>query len=98
MSQGVECYSCLPKTAWPPTYIIGSDPNSDILLPARAPARLGTFEFDGNNVTLNVEHNTPVEVNGTPTKSALLDADQEDVPSFITFEDIRMVVVRQVGS
>ena len=19
MSQGVECYSCLPKTAWPPT-------------------------------------------------------------------------------
>ena len=20
MSQGVECYSCLPKTAWPPTY------------------------------------------------------------------------------
>ena len=23
MSQGVECYSCLPKTAWPPTsYIV----------------------------------------------------------------------------
>ena len=21
MSQGVECYSCLPKTAWPPTCI-----------------------------------------------------------------------------
>ena len=20
MSQGVECYSCLPKTAWPPTW------------------------------------------------------------------------------
>ena len=20
MSQGVECYSCLPKTAWPPTF------------------------------------------------------------------------------
>ena len=20
VSQGVECYSCLPKTAWPPTY------------------------------------------------------------------------------
>ena len=24
MSQGVECYSCLPKTAWPPTYEYGS--------------------------------------------------------------------------
>ena len=22
MSQGVECYSCLPKTAWPPTFWI----------------------------------------------------------------------------
>ena len=22
MSQGVECYSCLPKTAWPPTCFI----------------------------------------------------------------------------
>ena len=77
------------------TNLIGADPESDIRLPARAPARLGTFEFDGNNVTLNVEDSTPVEVNGVATASALLDADQEDVPSFITFNDMRMVVVRR---
>src|SRR5215211_8558552 len=77
------------------TNIIGSDPKSDILLPQRAPARLGTFEFDGNNVTLSVEANISVDVNGTASRSALLDADQEDVPSFITFSDIRMVVVRR---
>ncbi|HEY5729415.1 MAG TPA: DUF1684 domain-containing protein [Anaerolineales bacterium] len=75
--------------------IIGSDKACDILLPSRAPKRLGTFEFDGNNVTLNVEANLPVEVNGMATKTALLDADQEDVPSFITFSDMRMVVVRR---
>jgi uncharacterized protein len=75
--------------------VIGSHPESDILLPKSAPARLGTFEFDGNNVTLNVEANLPVEVNGVATRSALLDADQEDVPSFITFSDMRMVVVRR---
>ena len=75
--------------------IIGAAHNSDILLPERAPKRLGTFEFDGNNVTLNVEANLPVEVNGMATKTALLDADQEDVPSFITFNDMRMVVVRR---
>jgi uncharacterized protein (DUF1684 family) len=75
--------------------IIGSSRDSDILLPARAPERLGTFEFDGNNVTLNVEANLPVEVNGMATRTALLDADQEDVPSFITFSDMRMVVVRR---
>jgi len=77
------------------TNLIGSDPESDILLPKRAPARLGTFEFDGNNVILNVESSLPVEVNGVPTTSALLDADQEDVPSFLTFHDMRMVVVRR---
>jgi uncharacterized protein (DUF1684 family) len=77
------------------TNIVGSNPDSDIILPKRAPARLGTLEFDGNNVTLDVEDDTHVEVNGTATKSALLDADQEDVPSFITFADIRLVVVRR---
>src|SRR6266542_2027321 len=75
--------------------VIGSDPESDILLPKRAPTRLGTFEFDGNNVILNDESDLPVEVNGVEAKTALLDADQEDVPSFITFNDIRMVVVRR---
>ena len=75
--------------------IIGSTPDSDILLPARAPKRLGTFQFDGNNVNLNVEADMQVEVNGTVTKSALLDADEDDVPSFITFSDMRMVVVRR---
>lgn len=77
------------------TNLIGSDPQSDIVLPRRAPARLGTFEFDGNNVMLNVETDLDVEVNGVTTTSALLDADQEDVPSFITFSDMRMVVVRR---
>jgi hypothetical protein len=77
------------------TNVIGSNPESDILLPSRAPQRLGTFEFDGDNVTLNVEADLPVEVNGVATTSALLDADQEDVPSFITFSDIRVVVVRR---
>jgi len=75
--------------------IIGSEKKSDILLPSRAPKRLGTFEFDGNNVSLNVEADLPVEVNGMATKTALLDADQEDVPSFITFDNMRMVVVRR---
>lgn len=75
--------------------IIGSGPDSDIRLPARAPKRIGTFEFDGNNVMLNVEIDLTIEVNGVAAQMALLDADQEDVPSFITFNDMRMVVVRR---
>jgi uncharacterized protein (DUF1684 family) len=75
--------------------VIGSAPDSDILLPSRAPQRLGTFDFNGDNVTLNVEMDVPVEVNGVVSKLIRLDADQEDVPSFITFNDMRMVVVRR---
>lgn len=77
------------------TNLIGSTPACDILLPSRAPARLGTFEFDGDNVRLNIEADLRVEVNGVSAKSALLDADREDVPSFISFNDMRMVVVRR---
>src|SRR5260221_1926990 len=77
------------------TNYIGSAPNSDILLPSRAPAKLGTFVFDGDSVILNVERDIPVEVNGVQTKIARLDTDEEDVPSFITFTDMRMVVVRR---
>jgi uncharacterized protein len=75
--------------------IIGSDSSCDILLPARAPKRLGTFEFNGDKVKLNVDADMPVDVNGTDTRSTLLDADEEDVPSFITFNNMRMVVVRR---
>jgi uncharacterized protein (DUF1684 family) len=77
------------------TNLIGSASDSDIRLPEHAPRRLGTFEYDGNNVTLNVDPDLHVEVNGMATSSALLDADQEDVPSFITFSDMRMVVLRR---
>jgi len=77
------------------TNLIGSDPESDILLPQRAPARLGTFNFDGDNVTLNVDSDLQVEVNGVAARSALLDADQEEMPSYITFGEMRMVVVRR---
>lgn len=77
------------------TNLVGSAPDSDILLPERAPRQLGTFEFDGNNATLNIEADVPVEVNGSVTRTALLDTDEDDIPSFITFNDIRMVVVRR---
>ena len=77
------------------TNLIGSDPDCDIKLPSRMPKRLGRFEFDGNNVTLYAETEQVIEVNGVEAKTALLDADEDDVPSFITLEEIRMVVVRR---
>ena len=45
MSQGVECYSCLPKTAWPPTF------EADGL------ADRGTFIIDPDGVIQALEIN-----------------------------------------
>ncbi|MBE7535599.1 MAG: DUF1684 domain-containing protein [Anaerolineales bacterium] len=75
--------------------IVGSAPDADILLPKRAPAKLGVFEFDGSNVAIQIEASLPVEINGVEAKSAALSADEENVPSFITFDNMRMVVVRR---
>jgi uncharacterized protein len=77
------------------TNLVGSDLDCDIRLPQRAPGKLGRFEYDGSNVTMYVETGQTVEVNGVATRTALLDADQEDVPSFITLDDMRMVVIRR---
>ena len=41
MSQGVECYSCLPKTAWPPTCCIKAYQFMEILKEKNIP-----FESD----------------------------------------------------
>ncbi len=75
--------------------LAGSAPESEVLLPERMPARLGTFESDGEKVTLLVEGDFPVKVNDLPVTSDPLRTDQDDAPSFITFDDLRMVVVRR---
>lgn len=76
---------------------IGSDPDRDIKLPERAPRRLGRFEFDGDNVILSVEAGQRVKVNGAETQTALLHDDQKDVPSFITLDEMQMVVIRRAN-
>ena len=53
MSQGVECYSCLPKTAWPPTYwgrlILGSTNSAAYKLSVGAPAIDGNYDGQDPN-------------------------------------------------
>ena len=77
------------------TNSVGSDPNCDIQLPERAPKKLGRFEFDGRNVALHIETGGAVEVNGVETQTVTLETDQEDLPSFITLDEMRMVVIRR---
>ena len=68
MSQGVECYSCLPKTAWPPTW--GKETEIAVARIARSKARAreivmavdvetGTGMDRGTRITLLPNHRNP---------------------------------------
>ncbi len=74
----------------------GSSPDCDIVLPKPAPRLLGAYEFDGVNVTVHVDIGQTVEVNGASLQTAAaLKSDDAEVPSFVTYGQLRMVVIRR---
>ena len=74
----------------------GSSRDCDIVLPKPAPRIIGAFEFDGADVTLTLDLGQSVEVNGQPTTTPTpLQADDSAVPSFVTCQNLRMVVIRR---
>jgi len=76
--------------------IVGSDPASDILLPARAPGSLGIFVLDGRRVTFEITPGHAVKVNQQDVEQEmLLRADTDDAPSYITLDTLRMVVIER---
>jgi uncharacterized protein (DUF1684 family) len=75
---------------------LGSSADCDIHLPKRAPALLGAIRLDGDQATLQVDIGQSVDVNGVPVQTTSpLKSDVEDVPSIITFKDLRMIIVRR---
>lgn len=72
---------------------IGSDPVNEIVLPARAPARLGAFHFDSGQVRLQVLDGRPVQVNGEDIHEAILQTDHAEAPSYVTLDGMRMLVI-----
>ena len=58
MSQGVECYSCLPKTAWPPTSSIQPCPIGlgNLVNAHRARDRLLQFSILNEEFLVNASH------------------------------------------
>lgn len=77
---------------------LGSSPDCDIHLPRQAPPLLGALVFNGTDVTLQVDIGQRVQINGFPLHSAApLRADDDENPSYITFRDLRLVVIRRSG-
>ena len=74
---------------------IGSNPKCEITLPPRAPSSLGSFFYDGKQVSLRVYEGQTVQVNGESINEIILQTDHNEQPSFITLNGIRMVVIER---
>ena len=72
---------------------VGSDPLSDVILPARLPAALGSIRLGGKQAVLHVNAGHLVDVNGAEVQEALLNSDLDNSPGFITLDGIRIVVI-----
>jgi len=77
--------------------LVGSNIMCEIALPERAPTFLGIIEVKGKIVRLQVAQGVRVEINGKLAQKAILKSDQEAKPSFITWDDMRMVLHEHAG-
>ena len=57
---------------------VGSAPNSDVVLPGSAPAKLGVIEFDGAATVFRVKPGVEAQIDGVSGRSATLRDDHDD--------------------
>ena len=72
--------------------LIGSNPVCEVVLPERAPTFIGIAELKNKVTRLQVAEGVPVFVNGRLVHKAILRSSQEEKPSYITWDSIRMVL------
>lgn len=68
----------------------GSNKTNVVVLPARAPAQMGAFILDGESVTLEMDPDQKISLNGEQVSRSVLDAD-----SVITLGGIQMIVIQR---
>src|SRR6266540_1816253 len=77
--------------------LIGSNPLCEINLPEHAPTFLGIIEKKGRTVHFQAAQGVRVEINGKPVDKTILKTSQDEKPSFITWNHIRMVLHEHAG-
>jgi uncharacterized protein (DUF1684 family) len=75
----------------------GSDPKSDIQLPAgRAPANVGVFLFHGGRTGFRGVPGLPVRLNGKPAVGTVdVSSDADHHPDMLSFADFSMLVIKR---
>jgi uncharacterized protein (DUF1684 family) len=77
--------------------LVGSNPMCEVVLPEQAPTFLGLVELKGKTARLQIAEGVQVLVNGKPVQKVILKTDKDPRPSFITWNQIRMVVHEYAG-
>jgi uncharacterized protein (DUF1684 family) len=77
--------------------LVGSNPMCEVTLPEWAPTFLGIIELKGKIVRLQVADGVQVQVNGKPVQKTILKSSKDAKPSFITWNEMRMVVHEHAG-
>jgi uncharacterized protein (DUF1684 family) len=77
--------------------LIGSNPMCEVILPERAPTFLGIVEQKGKVARLQAAEGVQVEVNGKSLQKTILRSDKEAKPSYITWNEMRLVLHEYAG-
>lgn len=77
--------------------LIGSNPLCEVNLPEHAPTFLGVVEKKAKVVRFQVAQGVRVEVNGKLADKIVLKSTKDSKPSFITWNQIRMVLHEHAG-
>ena len=72
--------------------LIGSNPMCEVILPERAPTFLGIAELKGKVIRFQAAEGVHLRVNDRSVTKAILRSSRDAKPSFITWDDLRLVV------
>jgi len=74
----------------------GADPGNDLVIVASgAPAKIGTFDLQGDKVTLRVASGVPVTVNDQPVQEYLFQSDAAKKPEAIRTGDLTFLLLKR---
>jgi uncharacterized protein len=74
---------------------IGSDPSNDILLPAHAPASVGTLNLREGRVAFRSEPNVLVTRNRKPIVQGELHSDADGQPDTLVVGDVKLILLKR---
>jgi uncharacterized protein (DUF1684 family) len=80
------------------TSSFGSDSTCDVIFPEFAPPVLGTFVRTDTMVTLQVDPQVEISIDGNPVESRLLKTDMnpdEDAPTIMEWDSLRWYIIRR---